>query len=100
MNYNIKILPLAKLELKEISIWYEKIQKGLGKNFLDSLSSEIQIIKKNPTLIQIRYDNTRVVLIDKFPYLIHFEIVKNEILIKAIIHTSRDSKIWEFRTDY
>jgi hypothetical protein len=100
MIYKLIILPKAKSDLSKISIWYEEIQKGLGKRFLNIVSLEMKIVKKNPILFQIRYDKTRVVLIKKFPYLIHFEVIDNNILIKAIIHTSRDNKIWKNKTDY
>ena len=88
------------MDLKEISSWYETIQKNLGKRFLKSIKDEIKILRVNPLLYQIRYDETRVALIQTFPYLIHFEIDKNEIVIKAIIHTSRNSKIWKNRKNY
>lgn len=100
MNYKLTILPLAKMDLKEISSWYETIQKNLGKRFLKSINDEIKILRVNPLLYQIRYDKTRVALIQTFPYLIHFEIDKKRIVIKAIIHTSRNSKIWTNRKNY
>lgn len=100
MVYNLKILPLAKIDLVEIVNWYENIKKGLGKKILNLLKAEIKIIRNNPTLYQIRYDSTRIALIKIFPYLIHFEIDKKEIIIKAILHSSRDSKTWKNTTDY
>ena len=100
MIYKLKILPKAKLDLSEISSWYEDVQNGLGKRFLKNVGLEMRIVKNNPILFQIRYDKTRVVLIKKYPYLIHYEIINNEILIKAVIHTSRDNKNWKNKTDY
>ncbi len=51
----------------------------------------------NPLLFQVRYDVTfRVIKINEFPYLIHFEIIENHIIINAIYHSSRDSKLNEF----
>ncbi|MFN7675366.1 type II toxin-antitoxin system RelE/ParE family toxin [Flavobacterium sp.] len=100
MIYKLKIFPKAKSDLSEISSWYEDIQKGLGKRFLKNVSLEMKVVKSNPISFQIRYDTTRVVLIKKFPYLIHYEIIDNEILIKAVIHTSRDTKNWKNKTDY
>lgn len=76
MVYNLKILPLAKIDLVEIVNWYENIKKGLGKKILNLLKAEIKIIRNNPTLYQIRYDSTRIELIKIFPYLIRFEIDK------------------------
>ena len=100
MIYKLKILPKAKSDLSEISIWYEEIQNGLGKRFLKNVSLEMKFVKNNPISFQVRYDKTRVVLIKKFPYLIHYEIIDNEILIKAVIHTARDNKNWKNKTDY
>ena len=79
MIYKLKIFPKAKSDLSEISSWYEDIQKGLGKRFLKNVSLEMKVVKSNPISFQIRYDTTRVVLIKKFPYLIHYEIIDNEI---------------------
>ena len=100
MDYKLTILPLAKIELQEIASWYEIINKNLGRRFLKSVKDEIEILRIKPLLYQIRYDGTRVALIQTFPYLIHFEIDKKRIVIKAIIHTSRNTKIWKNRKNY
>jgi mRNA-degrading endonuclease RelE of RelBE toxin-antitoxin system len=93
MNYKLKILPKAKKDLKESAIWYEKAQKGLGKRFLDAVNAELVVVKNEPLLFQSRYDNNKVILVKNFPYVVHYEIIDTNILIKAILHTSRDSKI-------
>lgn len=95
MNYKLKILPKAKQDLKEITAWYEKAQKGLGKKFLGAVKTEMNLVKENPLLFQTRYEESKVILVKKFPYLIHFEIIGNEVLVKAVLHTSRDSKNWK-----
>jgi plasmid stabilization system protein ParE len=100
MDYKLTLLPLAKIDLEEIAAWYEVCQKSLGKRFLNAIKEEIKILRAKPLLYQIRYDGTRVALIETFPYLIHFEIDKKEIVIKAIIHTSRNTKIWKNRKNY
>ncbi len=100
MDYKLTLLPLAKIDLEEIATWYESRQKSLGKRFLNAIKEEIKILRVKPLLYQIRYDGTRVALIETFPYLIHFEIDKKEIVIKAIIHTSRNTKIWKNRKNY
>ena len=100
MDYKLTILPLAKIDLQEIASCYEVINKNLGRRFLKSVKDEIEILRIYPLLYQTRYDETRVALIQTFPYLIHFEIDKKEIVIKAIIHTSRNTKIWKNRKNY
>lgn len=97
MSYKLTLLPLAKKDLEEIASWYEISEKKLGKRFLNSIKKEVRILRIRPLLYQIRYDNTRVALVKTFPYLIHFEINKKEIVIKSVIHTSRDTKNWKNR---
>ncbi|WP_395051680.1 type II toxin-antitoxin system RelE/ParE family toxin [Flavobacterium sp.] len=100
MDYKLTLLPLAKKDLEEIATWYENIKHNLGKRFLNSIKEEIKNRRTKPLLYQIRYDKTRVALIETFPYLIHFEVNKKEIVIKAIIHTSRNTKVWKNRKNY
>lgn len=93
MNYKLKILPKAKHDLKEIALWYdEEIQKGLGKKFLSSVKKEMALVNKEPLIFQTKYDNNKTVLVKTFPYLIHYEVIGSEIIVKAILHTSRSIK--------
>lgn len=93
MNYKLKILPRAKVDLKEIAVWYdEEVQKGLGKRFLSSVKTEMALVQMEPFICQTKYDNNKTVLVKNFPYLIHYEIVNNEIIVKAVLHSSRNTK--------
>jgi plasmid stabilization system protein ParE len=94
VNYKIVILEEAKLDFKETFEWYKSIQPKLGERYKNSFKESLKIIKSNPLLFQIRYDDTRVALIENFPYLIHFDIYGKKIVIKAIFHTSRNTEIW------
>lgn len=94
MNYNLLILSLAEQDIKEINFQYKLVNKTLAEKFIIALKKEVSIIHKNPNLYQVRYDSLRMAKIDKFPYVIHFEIYSEIIVINAVYHTSRDSKIW------
>lgn len=94
MNYKVIIFAEAKLDIKETANWYNNKQQGLGKRFITSVKNEISIIRQNPFLYEIRYDDVRTTLIETFPYLIHFDIINHTVFIKAVYHTSRDSEIW------
>lgn len=59
MDYKLILLPLAKMDLKETTDWYEGLQKNLGKRFLDAIKNEIKVLKANPLLYQIRYDKNK-----------------------------------------
>lgn len=94
MNYNLIILPRAVQDIREINFSYKCLSKKLANRFNVALKKEVSIIKQNPMHFQIRYDDFRVCKVNKFPYLIHYEIIDNLIVINAVYHTSRDSKIW------
>lgn len=94
MNYKVIIFAEAKTDIKETANWYNDKQIGLGKRFIDSVKNEISIIRHNPFLYEVKYDNVRTALINNFPHLIHFDITSQTVFIKAIYHTSRDSDIW------
>lgn len=95
--YEVTLLPLAAIDVKQASFWYNSKQRGLGKRFIHEVRATISIIKKNPNLCAIRFENVRTALTEVFPYMIHYFIDENrsEIIITAVLHTSRDPQIWQ-----
>ena len=87
----------VKIELSNVSKWYEKQHKGLGKRFLTEMKEAFDIISKNPTGFQIRYNDYRVCYTKIFPYGIHYQYIadKNEVHIKALFHTALNPRNWE-----
>ena len=97
MVYKSIFLPKAKDEVKDAYTWYEKKSKGLGKRFTGNVKQTVIEIEKNPFAFAVKYDNIRTALVNKFPYLIHFDIDEpnKEIIITAVFHTSRNPELWE-----
>ena len=93
MNYKIVIVEEAKIDLSQSIDWYKYINPKLAKRFLKSFKEGISIIRKEPLHFQIRYDDVRIMMLTTFPYLIHYTLDKNTIIIKAIYHSSRNSDL-------
>lgn len=93
MSFKILILEEAKSDVRESIAWYKNINPMLSKRFANSFNNSVKQIKDNPFRYQIRYDEERVILLKTFPYLIHFSIDNETIVIKAVLHKSRNSKI-------
>ncbi|WP_291097615.1 MULTISPECIES: type II toxin-antitoxin system RelE/ParE family toxin [unclassified Flavobacterium] len=93
MNYKIVIIDEAKVDFRESLFWYKSVDPKLAKRFHLSFKESLAIIKKNPFHFQNRYDEVRIIMLTTFPYLIHYTINKNVIVIKAIYHSSRDSRL-------
>ena len=99
MSYSIEIADAAEDDIREAFLWYEDQKEDLGSLFENHTNKAIDSIQSNPLKTQIRYDNTRVSFLEKFPYGIHFQANEKEkyILIVAVFHTSRDPKKWTDR---
>lgn len=97
MSYKIKLLQEAFLDIKEIVKWYNEEQPGLGKRFYGSLKLRLSYIKKYPLHFHVNYRDVRDVLVENFPYQVHYRVEEPDklIIVLAITHTSRDPSVWK-----
>ncbi|MEX1192123.1 MAG: type II toxin-antitoxin system RelE/ParE family toxin [Brumimicrobium sp.] len=93
-NYSLSISEAAELDIRDAFLWYEDQKENLGLKFEKHFSKTIQNIRRNPLKIQIRYNQTRVAFLKKFPYGVHFNVFENEIIIIAVFHTSQSPQKW------
>ena len=95
MEYQIKLKPSAEKDIEDITDYYFAISENLGLRFYFEFKESIENLKIYPKF-QLRYRNVRCIYLDSFPYLIHFQVSEElkEILFIAVLHTSRDPKIW------
>ena len=91
MVFKIIILPLAEKEIDESIEFYENRSKGLGKQYLNYLKSYLKVLKTNPEFFEIKKQPCyRELTLVKFPFVIIYEILGNEIIIHSVFHTSRN----------
>lgn len=97
--FKVVILPLAKQDIQEAAQWYQTKQPELGKRFTGEVRSKVSFIRRNPKACAKKYDNFRTAVLNTFPFLVHYTIgeIGNAIVISAVLHTSRNPKIWENR---
>jgi toxin ParE1/3/4 len=89
MRFEVEIDLRAVEDVRTAKDYYESQQLGLGIRFEKSIAQLVSILQKNP-FFQIRYDHIRCVPMNKFPFMIHFEVNEEEkrIRIIAVTHTS------------
>ena len=97
--YKCIILPLAKEDIHEAAKWYNKQQAELGKRFTAEVREKVHFIRQNPKAFNVRYDEVRTAVLNVFPFMIHFTVDEENktIIISAVLHTSRDPKLWNNR---
>jgi hypothetical protein len=85
MTYKIIILPLAKNDILESATWYKSKQKDLGVKFVKSIRNELKYIRKHPFSTVNRYKNIHTCVNSTFPFMIHYYIENESIIITAVL---------------
>lgn len=94
---NLIIKPLAESDATEAAKWYNNKSEGLGNAFLLALDAKIDAIRRNPNHFPIVHKNIHRALTERFPFGIFFIVENGTIYVLAILHTSRNPKIWNNR---
>ena len=89
--------PSAKKELNEAIDYYDECQEKLGVEFTKEVYKSIQVILQFPQAWSPLSKNTRRCLINRFPYGIIYQVIKNEIFIIAIMQLSKKPNYWDDR---
>lgn len=95
--YRLIITPWAEDDATDAANWYNEKRDALGDEFLLALDAKMNTIRRNPKQFRLLHRNIRRALIDRFPYGVFYVLEKNVIYVLAILHTSRDTNIWENR---
>lgn len=82
----------ARNEFESASAWYEEQRKGLDAQFVLYVEAKLEMIRKSPEIFPLVYSNYRKATLKRFPYLIFFEMVGEDIHLLAVFHTSRKPK--------
>jgi plasmid stabilization system protein ParE len=98
----LRILDEAQAELRSAMHYYEASQQGLGLDLYERVAECMATIEKNPERFPF-YEGVRTklgvrrALIDRFPYLIAYKILTDEVLVIAIAHVSQRPAYWRRR---
>jgi len=97
--YKAVILPLAKEDIRNSAKWYNEKQKDLGKRFTSEIREKVYFVRQNPQTGNIRYNNVRIIVLNIFPFMIHYILDDHNkaIVISAVLHTSRNPELWAER---
>ena len=92
----------TKNEVAEICVWYEKQRRGLGQEFFAEYESSIDRIQAAPLQFakleqRPKGSEVRRYLLDRFPYLIVYQVLETEIVVLAVMHAHRSLRGWRKR---
>jgi len=90
MIYQISLSPNAEADLLEAALWYESKQIGLEVKFTKKVESYFFRIQNNPLHFPLKKGNLREAYIQKFPYVIIYQIIENKIIVFAVFNTHQN----------
>jgi toxin ParE1/3/4 len=91
---HIVFLQEAEAEAAEATAFYNKQQENLGGRFVATIEESLVRIRFNPLLFPFVERDVRRCLVHTFPFGVLFRIVKNEIIVVAIMHLKRNPTYW------
>jgi len=89
VTWRVRVRPEAELDLVVAAAWYETQRRGLGREFVDELSRVVSSLAENPLLHADVFDGVRRVFARRFPYVVSFKIIDNDVVVISILHMRR-----------
>jgi plasmid stabilization system protein ParE len=95
--YRLIVWPEAEEDLTEATHWYESQERGLGREFLRAFRAATAVLRRTPLHYQPVAEQTRRILLRRFPYGVFYEVHGADVVVLACLHTARDPEAWERR---
>jgi plasmid stabilization system protein ParE len=88
----VVVLDNVSADLAETWAWYEAAQEGLGTEFLEEVYRMLDHIWLHPKSGTVYKRKYRQAFLLRFPYVIMYEIEEVQVVVYAVLHTSRHPK--------
>lgn len=94
MPYQVVIKSEARDDVAAAYDYYESRQPGLGRSFLEAFEARCNDLSNNPTHYSYIKEDTQKALrdikLDRFPYVLVFEIIGTDVIVYAVHCTYTD----------
>ena len=90
MTYKLLIRPLATIEIIDAFDWYDLQREGLGSDFLQEVECFYKILLQNPNTYSYYDKPIRQGKINRFPYIVVYEVFDNTIVVYSVFMAKRN----------
>jgi plasmid stabilization system protein ParE len=97
MMFILRYRPEVVADLEAGRRWYEERSARLGSDFVVECFEALARIQRNPEWVGVDAYGVRSLRIRRFPYVIHYRIEGEMIVVFAIIFGGRDPSAWQER---
>lgn len=72
MDRRTFVRPEAQINIREVAVWYEQREPGLGRRFMREIRQSLHSISKSPLRFPVIEKGVRRLLLHRFPYAVYF----------------------------
>ncbi len=94
---NVEFHPAAHAEVETAQAWYEERSLLAAAAFLRELSAAVQRIQEAPQRYPRGDAGTRRVVLERFPFTIHYRAGADTVTVVAVAHQKRRPGYWTSR---
>lgn len=89
MSYKLVLQKEAIIDMQEAYTWYEQQKVGLGDSFIEEVEKCFQKLVENPDYSGMQNSWMRRRKLERFPYIIIYEIDSDRVIVNSVFHTGR-----------
>jgi len=97
VNRRVVFRPQAEVEALEARDWYERCRRGLGTEFGAEMERVVRAITAEPASFARVHRDMRRAILRRFPYAVYFRVIRDEIVVLAVMHGRRHPRLWKRR---
>jgi toxin ParE1/3/4 len=90
--YKLELQSEAIIDMRESFAWYEQRKPGLGFTFLEEIDLCLSKIVSHPLHYSFVSPTFRKIKVDRFPFVVVYEIEQDTIYVTGVRHTGRAPK--------
>lgn len=97
MTWTIRFQRQAQGEFDAAADWFEAQRPGLGGEFYQAVDAALQGLRDSGHRRAPLHADIRGFATPRFPYYLYYRLVRDEIIVIAVLHRRRDPAAWRAR---
>lgn len=97
MDKSLRYHPHFENDVRDAAEWYDDRSPGLGDAFISIVRQSTDSVIADPERYAVTEAGLRYVKLPRFPYVVLFAVMDNELLFLGVLHTARAMDKWRER---
>lgn len=94
MARSLRYHPLFDSDVLNAAAWYDERQPQLGSDFVVRVERAVSQMMADPDRRTSADYGVRYWPVERFPYVVFYDLTDTELLVLGVMHTSQESRKW------